>query len=198
LILCADQTLHLHVRLKMDQRMLIAYLGLKELSARAIREDPTATFGRDAVVYSSVARCLGEARLLPSSEDAPSANVHRGVNDSDQALLSTFNENRFASLRQLFRLAHMSPTTVYRRLTEVLGFTTRHLRRVPHALSDAQKARRVDLSLRLLRMPEIQRDRAWHGIVTGDESWFYLTTDHELIGLPRDGAVPERERSTVQ
>jgi hypothetical protein len=47
-------------------------------------------------------------------------------------------------------------------------------------------------------MLELQRDRAWHNIVTLDESWFYLSTDYELVWLPRDEKVPERERYTIQ
>jgi hypothetical protein len=30
-------------------------------------------------------------------------------------------------------------------------------------------------------MLEVQRDRTWYDIVTLDESWFYLSTDYELI-----------------
>jgi hypothetical protein len=47
-------------------------------------------------------------------------------------------------------------------------------------------------------MLEVQRDRAWHDIVTLDESWFYLRTDYGFIWLPRDEKVPERERHMVQ
>jgi hypothetical protein len=47
-------------------------------------------------------------------------------------------------------------------------------------------------------MLEVRRDRTWHEIVTFDESWFYLSTDHELIWLPQDETVPEHERYTVQ
>jgi hypothetical protein len=35
-------------------------------------------------------------------------------------------------------------------------------------------------------MVEAQRDRAWYGIVTLDESWIYLSTDCEFVWLPRD------------
>jgi hypothetical protein len=48
---------------------------------------------------------------------------------------------------------------------------------VSHALSDVQKVRRGDLYRELLGMPEVQRDRAWHDIVTLGESWFYLSTE---------------------
>jgi hypothetical protein len=61
------------------------------------------------------------------------------------------------------------------------------------SLSDTQKGERVNLSQRLLRMLEVQRDRASHDIVTLDESWFYLSTDYEFFWLPRDEKVPERE-----
>jgi hypothetical protein len=47
-------------------------------------------------------------------------------------------------------------------------------------------------------MLEVQRDRAWHGIVVLDESWFYLSADCEFIWLPQDEKVPERERHTIQ
>jgi hypothetical protein len=35
-------------------------------------------------------------------------------------------------------------------------------------------------------MLELQRDRAWHDIVTLDESWFYLSADDEFVWLPQD------------
>jgi hypothetical protein len=69
---------------------------------------------------------------------------------------------------------------------------------MPHVLSGAQKGERINLLRRLLGMLEAQRDRAWRDIVTFDELWFYLGTNDEFIGLPRDKDVPERERDTIQ
>jgi hypothetical protein len=43
-----------------------------------------------------------------------------------------------------------------------------------------------------------QQGRWWHDIITLDESWFYLNTDHELIWLPADEKVPEKEGHTVR
>jgi hypothetical protein len=42
-------------------------------------------------------------------------------------------------------------------------------------------------------MLEIQGVRYWHNIVTLDQSWFYLSMDHEMIWLQSDEKVPERE-----
>jgi hypothetical protein len=130
--------------------MAVAYLALKGPLARAIHEVLTATVGRDAAAYTSVARYLREANCLPSSKGAPSADVHRGVDNADKAHLPLLDQNPFASTRQLSRLTHVPATTIYRRLKESLGFTLRHPRWTPHALSDAQTARRVDLSRQLL------------------------------------------------
>jgi transposase len=47
-------------------------------------------------------------------------------------------------------------------------------------------------------MLERQEQRSWHDIVTLDESWFYINTEHELIWLQLDEEIPERERGTIQ
>jgi hypothetical protein len=102
--------------------MIVAYLALKGLSAREIQEDLTATLGPHPVAYSQV-----RGYLLPSSQDAPSAEVRRRFDDADQALLSALDENPFAFVRDLSRLTHIPPTTVYRCFAESIGLTARHL-----------------------------------------------------------------------
>jgi hypothetical protein len=72
---------------------------------------------------------------------------------------------------------------------------------VPYLLSGAQKVQvqRVELSSSLLRMVEVQvqEQRAWHDIVTLDESWFSESPDHESIWLRLGEKVPERTRVSV-
>jgi hypothetical protein len=154
----------------MTQRPIVAYLSLKGMSAREIHDDIVATLGPDAVSYSSDTRYLGEAQFPPSKPEPHPADVQRDLDDSDHAILAALEDSPLASVRQLSRLTHLPWTIVYRRRTQSLGFVARHLRWVPHALSDAQKGERVNLCRRLLRMLEVQRDRPWHNIVTLDES----------------------------
>jgi hypothetical protein len=156
------------------------------------------TLGPDAVSCSSVTRCLREAQFPPSKPEPHPADVQKDLDDSDQAILAALEDSLFPSVRQLSQLTHLRSTIVYRRLTQSLEFVARHLRWVPHALPDAQKGERVNLSRRLLRMLELQRDRASHDTVTLDESWFYPSTDYEFVWLPRDEKVPEKERHTIQ
>jgi hypothetical protein len=107
-------------------------------------------------------------------------------------------EKLFSSVQELARAANIPHATVHRRLTKSLGFVRRLLHWVPHLLSDAQKVRRVELSLSLLQILEVQEQRAWHDVVTLDESWFYCCTDHESKWLPLGEKVPERPHVTLQ
>jgi hypothetical protein len=45
---------------------------------------------------------------------------------------------------------------------------------------------------------ELHERRSWQDIMTLDESWFCLHTDHELIWAQPDVKISERERHTVQ
>jgi hypothetical protein len=47
-------------------------------------------------------------------------------------------------------------------------------------------------------MLQVQESRAWHDVVTLDESWLYCNTDHESIWLPPGERVPEMPRVTIQ
>jgi hypothetical protein len=112
----------------MDQRTIVASLALKGLSARSIHQDLVATLGGDAMAYSTVARYIHDEHCSPPSQTAAPIAVSSDLDDSDEAILSALDENPFASVHQLSRLTHIPATTVYRRLTESLGFTARHLR----------------------------------------------------------------------
>jgi hypothetical protein len=104
-----------------------------------------------------------------------SAEIERAIDDADRAILFALDEHPFACMRELSRLTYLPSPTVDCRLRQSLGGRARHLRWVPNALSDAQRADRMDLSRRLLAMLKVWRDLAWHDMVTLDESWFPLS-----------------------
>jgi hypothetical protein len=154
----------------MTQRPIVAYRSLEGMPAPEIHDDVVTTLGPDAWSYSSATRYFREAQFPPSDPEPHSADIQTNLGDSGQAILAALEDSPFASVRELSRLTHLPSTTVYRRLTQSLGFVAHHLRWVPHVLSDAQKGERVNPSRRLLRMLEVQCNRAWHDIVTLDES----------------------------
>jgi hypothetical protein len=189
--------LYVKAHQKITQHPVGASLSLKGISARKIHDAIVATLGPDAVSYSSVTHYLREARFPSSKPEPHPADFQRDLDDSDRDILAALENSPFASVRQLSRLTHLPSTTVYHRLTQSLGFVAHHLRWASHTLSDSQKGEKANLSRRLLRMLEVQRDRAWQDIVTLDESWFYLNMDYEFVWIPRDEKIRERERHTL-
>jgi hypothetical protein len=111
----------------MTQRPIVAYLSLKETSEREIHNYIVASLRPDAVSYSSVTRHLREARFPPSKPECHPADVQRDLDDSDEAILTALEDSPFALVRQLSRLTHLPSTTIYRCLTQSLGFAARHL-----------------------------------------------------------------------
>jgi hypothetical protein len=69
-----------------------------------------------------------ETRYSASTGAPSSVDIPMVMGDADQAILAALDEIPFAPTRRLSRLIHLSSATVYRRLTQSLGYTTRHLR----------------------------------------------------------------------
>ena len=82
-------------------------------------------------------------------------------------------------------------------MTYVMGWSLKHLRWIPHKLTDEQKQRRVEKSNELLILLRSVFHQSMDYVVTLDESWFYLSTDYEQIWLPRGIDPPERERKMI-
>ena len=184
----------------MDQRSIVLYLARKGLRGTEIHRDLEETLGPEAIAYSTVTFYLRTSRFrIPTEMEEGEAEAEVSpVCEVDEAILKALADEPFSSVRELARHTCLSRTTVHRHLTCSLGFTVRHLRWVPHRLSDSQKTMRVTLSTELLRLLEQQERRAWHDMITLDESWFYFCTDHELIWLAPGETVPERGGHTIQ
>jgi hypothetical protein len=59
----------------------------------------------------------------------------------------------------------------------------KHLRWIPHILTPTQKMECATFSIEFLRQLRPIEHHGWKFIITLDESWFYLSTDHEQIWL---------------
>jgi hypothetical protein len=54
------------------------------------------------------------------------------------------------------------------------------------------------MAIELLQVLSVQGTRQWHDIVTLDESWIYLFSEHDLMWTAPREIVVDRERHTVQ
>jgi histone-lysine N-methyltransferase SETMAR len=68
----------------------------------------------------------------------------------------------------------------------------------PSLLTAEQKQIRVQMAIELLQILSVQSTRQWHEIVTLDESWIYLFSEHDLMWTAPGEIVVDRERHTVQ
>jgi histone-lysine N-methyltransferase SETMAR len=176
----------------------VVYLSLKGLNAVEIQNDLVATLKDGAKSNSIVMHYLRKSSFSSPKTPQSSESPNPILNESDEAILLALSDEPFASMRQLARRTHLHPSTVYDHLRYKFGVAVRYLHWVPHLLWEADKYTRAQLSFELFEILQHQKDMTRHDIVTIDESWFYLTTDHQRIWLPEETEGPERERISFQ
>jgi hypothetical protein len=54
------------------------------------------------------------------------------------------------------------------------------------------------MAIELLQVLSVQSTRQWYDIITLDESWIYLFSEHDLIWTAAGEIVVDRERHTIQ
>jgi hypothetical protein len=182
----------------MTQHPIVADLSLKGMPAREIHDDIVVTLGPDAVSYSSVTRYLREARFPLSKPEPHPADVQRDLDDSGQAILAALEDSLFASVQQLSRLTLRRPSIAALPNRWDLWRFTLDGRDVFCQMRKRARESICRGNYCECLMLEVQRDRAWHNIITLDESWSYVSPDYEFVWLPRDEKVPEREQRTIQ
>jgi transposase len=179
----------------MDQRSICLFLAMKGLSAREVHDELVAVLGRGAIAYSTVTSYPRQwqfsAISSEPSDESPTTII-------DGASLDALDKQPFSSVRELTKLTSIPTTTVYRRLTRSLGFVVKHLRCVPHTLTDTQKAEAMALSNQLLLEMRSIKHQGWHFIITLDKLWFSFSRDHEQIWFRPDQEPPEWDKHTIQ
>jgi hypothetical protein len=63
---------------------------------------------------------------------------------------------------------------------------------------EKQKQMRVNLACELLPVLSVQNARQWHEVITLDESWVNLPSDHDLVWMTPGEIVSDRERHTIR
>jgi hypothetical protein len=111
-------------------------------------------------------------------------------------IAAALEESSFRSVRSLASDVKYPSTTVWRHLHSS-GYVLRHLHVVPHTFSPDQKAARVESAIELKKVLMLAKYRSWRYFMTGDESWFYYSMDHERIWIPEAATAPTRPKQTI-
>jgi hypothetical protein len=158
----------------------VAEIGAKKgLSATAIHRDLEETLGPEAVADSTVTMYLRTLSFRGKTEEEEIGDHDQPLDevDDDDATLNAHADKPFSTART--GTAHVPIQNYGASASHVFPW----LYRSPSSLgaSPGHKAKRFALSRELLSMLDQEETRGWHNIITLDESWFDLCTDHELI-----------------
>jgi hypothetical protein len=190
----------------MHQKPIVLYLRMEGMALDTIHDDLVRTLGKDAVAYSTVTKYARSAQFSGRNEATPPEAPEVERSPVDEAILTALAEFpfRFSSVRELPRMICLPRSTVHwhwhrhRQLAQSFRVTVRHLRWVPHFLTVEQKQIRVQMAIKLLQVLSVQSTRQWHDIVTLDESWIYVLSEHDTMWTALGEIVVDRERHTVQ
>jgi hypothetical protein len=163
----------------MDLRSIVFYLKINDIKSYAIYDDLVTTLHDDALEYSTKALWLRQERLTRFSEPSHDLAEDRQVTTTDQAILSALTVEPFASVCDITWLTCLHRSTISLYFACLLRFTVRHLRWIPHLMTNEQKHNRVRDSQIRLEILQTQQSRSWYDIATLGESWCYLNTDLE-------------------
>jgi hypothetical protein len=156
---------------KSEQRILIKYFSMKGLGSRLIHNELQSVLRASVYSLSGMEKWVSRFKTgLPIGEDNPRPG--RPPSDLGSSLAAFLLKFPFASARQMSKHFHASLTTNKKILSRQLGPRKLSRRRVPHRLSDDQKAARVRDSRALLAILRRVQDNSFEGIPRGDESWF--------------------------
>jgi hypothetical protein len=92
----------------------------------------------------------------------------------DSKILSFSRKNEYHRVRSIGQELDVSFSTVHARLTDTLGFSLRETRWIPNMLTEELNIRTVTNSMKMSEILEQQELIHFPGIITGDESRFFL------------------------
>ena len=118
------------------------------------------------------------------------------------AVLNCINEDARYTLEDLARIVGISTATVHRILTKHIKVSKVCARWVPHILTDAQKAQRLQSAKLLLKKYKSCDKKRLSELLTGDETWVYFFEPQRRVdnkqwikkGQPRP-TIAKRSRS---
>ena len=108
-----------------------------------------------------------------------------------------FEEQPYASIREIADNLHESISTVWRYVTQRLGRVFKASRWVPHLLTEEQKLKRVHDSQALYEVLIQCQSRQFRNILTGDQSWFSFTYGMKGAWVMPEDDNPEFDGSKI-
>ena len=183
--------------MSIDQRSIAIFLYLQGKNNKEIYTDMCTVLQGNCVGYSTITRFIREYKVSNIIKPIKTNPKTKDFDDIDIRIQKIVDEEPFLSVRQISTRTGIPKSTVFYRMTEKIGYISKHLKWVPHLLSDEQKQNRVNIAIDLLRILQKAERQGWKYFVTGDESWFYLCYDYERQWVTSGEEPSIRERKMI-
>jgi hypothetical protein len=157
------------------------FFALKGLKAEAIQAELEFVYGTDACKLLMVKKWLLRFVQGRTTQFDDPRSARLLTQDLAEAVQSTLAERPLASWRVLCRHFRIAGTAYLRILQDELGLQKFHLRSLPHAASSDPKSERLIYSSLLLEVLEEAQRLGFERVITGDESWFFLSDPHDSV-----------------
>ena len=187
-------TIRLFFKINIDYRSIAIYLHFKGLSAKDIKDEINEVFPQNDFSYQQITYCIRQLAFTHDKEMVRKKETGDTQKQRTELIKKTLKDFPFSSLKQISQRTNIPKTSVYRILTNDLGYVLKSLKWIPHQLTSSQKVSRIDMSKKLLTILNESQQMNYINIITGDESWFYLTTDYETQWLPPGEKPMKREK----
>jgi histone-lysine N-methyltransferase SETMAR len=155
------------------------------------------TYGQDVVSLRTVQKWT---QRYTGGDDSFEDLARSGRPRKDElipSVIQIMEQEPHVSQNKLAEILGVHHHTINRILTEELGLTRVNFRWIPYKLNDDQKAKRVEIAKSMLHvlanasLPQLKM------ILTGDETWVYLSNPRSSMWIDSAVGRPEKPKLTV-
>jgi len=182
---------------KIELRAVIRFMALSANSIDDISSAMQRVYGADTPSRSTIAFWASRFKAGRTSLDDDDKTGRPVNQESVDAVRRCVDNERTLSVREISRLTGVPIGSIHCILTERFGLKKFMSRWVPHQLTSEHKSQRVSLSRELLgSLRSMTRTQLGH-VITGDESWFYLSYDRSGVWARSAEEAPPRVRPKI-
>ena len=171
-------------KMNIDFRSIAIFLYFEGAKPEEIKRRIDLVFGPDSYSYSAITKSIRMLSFGPIQDDNENVEEKLIHEEKMNCIKRTIEDFPFLSLKQIAVMTNIPKSTVQRILTQELHYVLKNLKWMPYDLTPSQKVKRIELSKELLNILREGQKTNYKFIITGDESWFYLSTDYQRQWLP--------------
>lgn len=182
---------------EIEQRSVIHYYYLKGKNPVKIQDKLIATYQSKAMKLKAIQYWFHEFKCGRSNVNDNPKSGRPPLDDIDAIILKTLTDYPFATLSMISEICDCSIATVYNHFTDILGYKNYTLRWVPYFLTSDLKNRRKNGAQQLKNALLNESKKDYNHLITGDQSWFFLSYEPKRKWSLTKEEVPVRVSKAI-